>query len=124
MREDGRPFHQVFQLTDIAGPSIAGKDLQCLGRHGLDVLLHALGVVLGEIADEGGDIFPSIAQRRHRDWKDIEPIVEIVAKLFRLYHSLEIPIGRGNQADIHPYRLGTAQPFEFLFLQHTKQLGL
>ncbi len=80
--------------------------------------------MLREIPDEGRNVFPSIAQRRHRDRKNIQPIVQVAAKLLRLNHRLQILVCRSNQAHVDSDGLGAAQPLELLLLQNSEQFRL
>ena len=59
-----------------------------------------------------------------RDREDVEPIIQIAAKLTVLDHLLQIAVGGGYEPDIHVFNLGTAQPFKLSFLHGAQQLRL
>src|SRR5205814_639699 len=55
---------------------------------------------------------------------DVEPVEEILAEAALLDLSLEVLIGRGDDADIDGDRLRAADALEFLLLEDAKHLGL
>ena len=60
----------------------------------------AFAGAVSERFDEFGQIFLSLAQRRHPYRKHLEPIKEILPKALFLYRDFEVAIGRSDQADI------------------------
>ncbi len=79
---------------------------------------------MGKIADEDGNIVSPLPKRRHRNGKDQEAVIEVVAEFTGGDHLGEVSVGRCNQADIHRNGSRAAQPFEFLFLKSSEQFGL
>src|SRR5690606_32834884 len=69
-------------------------------------------------------VAPPLAQGRNVDGKDVEPVVEILAKCPVAHRLAQVAIGRGNDADIHLLRPGGADRLELSFLEDAKQLGL
>src|SRR5271163_398889 len=74
--------------------------------------------------DQRGNVGTSLPQRRQRDRKHIQSVVEVAAKFVALYHVLQIPVRRSHEPNIHLVSPIAAQAFELLFLQNTQQLGL
>ena len=70
------------------------------------------------------DVLGPIAQRRHRDGDDVEPIEQILSKPFLLDHLREILIGRGDDTNIDTDRPRRAEPLELAFLKHAQDLRL
>src|SRR5262245_18466570 len=70
------------------------------------------------------NIFAALAQRRHRERKNIEAIVEILAKRALVDHSEQIAVCCRYQADISAQRARGAQALEGVLLQHPQELGL
>src|SRR6185436_11227081 len=56
--------------------------------------------------------------------KNIEAIEQVFTKSSFLRLAFEVAIGRGNHADVHPARRGTAHRLELAFLQYAQQLAL
>ena len=122
--EDDGPLDHVLQLADVPRPPIVGEGFNSGGRNRLDGAAHPLGVFLREVADEQGDVFFSLAQRRNCQWKDMQPVLEIAAELALVDHLLELAVGGGDETDIHPNGAVAAEPLEFLLLDGAQQLGL
>ena len=61
-------------------------------------------------------ILLSLAQRRHFYRYDVEPIKEILAKAAVAYKLSQIPVGSGNQANVHLDSPLAADSLELLFL--------
>ena len=59
-----------------------------------------------------------------RTRKNVQPKIEILAKLFVPDHLFQIPVRRGHHPHIDALRACAPQPLKFLFLQHPQQLGL
>ena len=74
-----------------------------------------------EVMDEGRDIGLSLPEWRQWDREDVEPEPEVLPELVLLHHGLEVPVGRGDDPDVHLYGGSAAHPFEFLRLQHPQE---
>src|SRR5579859_3641400 len=90
----------------------------------VDLFIHSAGINLNKMFDKRWNIFSARTQRRQRDWKYIQTIVEIAAKFVSLYHFSQISVGRSHEADVNLVCPAAAQALEFLLLQHAKQFGL
>src|ERR1700683_4642733 len=73
---------------------------------------------------EKGNAPLPFSERRESNRKDIQPVVEIGAKLTFLYHSPEIVVGGSNHPHINLQRTAAAQTFEPVFLEHAKKFWL
>ncbi len=69
-------------------------------------------------------IFFALTKWGNEDGKNIEPIVEVFTKLTRVYRTLQIAIGSGNDPHINPNRVEPTQPLKFSFLQNAKKFSL
>ena len=58
------------------------------------------------------------------DREDHQTVIEILAERLLLYHLLEITVCSGKDPDIHFYRLSSADPLKFLFLQDAQKFYL
>ena len=70
------------------------------------------------------DVTVSFAQRRERDRKHIQSVVEIEAKPMFPDPSPQVVVGRRQYSHIHSSRLRTAESLEFKLLKSTQELGL
>ena len=93
-------------------------------RNRFDLLLHAAAVLLREVANQQRNVLGTLAQRRNADRKDVQPIIQVAAKLAILDHLFEIAIRGRHQAHIHLLGASAAQPLKLAFLQSAQQLGL
>src|SRR5271155_1689342 len=73
---------------------------------------------------ERGDVLAPLAQWRYLDRENTQAIKEVLSETPSFDFLLEIPIGRGDDADVDFARPGVADAFDLLFLQDTKQLRL
>src|SRR5581483_5506286 len=123
-REDHGAFDQVFEFANVARPRVLTQLFHYIGWNRLDRFLHPARVLLREIADEKRNVFHTRAQRRYKDGKHIEAVIEIGAKLLLSDHLLEVAIGGGDEPDFRFDRTRAAKPLEFLFLQYAQELWL
>src|SRR5258708_40042512 len=79
---------------------------------------------LQEMPGEYGDVVFSIAQRRHLDRKNAEPVIEIFANPSRGDQALEVAVSRRNNAAVAPPRRVIADGFKLAVLQHPQQFRL
>ena len=77
-REDHRALDRVLELTHVARPALRREVRERgIGEHHPTALGAQRGL-LGEVTREQPDIARAIAQRRHLDRDDREPIIEIL----------------------------------------------
>ena len=111
-RHDGQPVAQVLQL-----PYVARK------VEPPQVLDHGLGQTLGldsellraarqEMPRQQRNILAPLAQRRHTDPNDVQPMVEILAEAALAHARFEILVGRGDDAHVDFDLLVAADPVE------------
>ena len=70
------------------------------------------------------ECFFALAQRRHRDWKNIQPIIEIAAEFSLFDHLRQVAICGRDKANIDVQCLVFAKPLKLPVLQDTEKLGL
>src|SRR4051812_24143000 len=90
-----RTFDQILELANVAGPVIAGKRLHCLGRDGIEMSVHAAGILLCEMPHQKRNVFAALAQGRDSYRKYVEAIVQVVAEA-ALAHKLQQIAIRGS----------------------------
>src|SRR5439155_2040304 len=73
---------------------------------------------------EEWDIIRAMSQRRQLYGKNVQPIIEVPAKLLLGHHLGEVAVGGSHDARVHLHRPGTAQSFELLLLEHSQQFRL
>ena len=65
-----------------------------------------------------------LAQRRHVDREDVEPVVEILAEGAVLGEVEQAPVGGRDQPDVDPLDLARADRLDLALLEHAEQLCL
>ena len=80
--------------------------------------------LLEEVIDEQQHVGLPLAQRRHEDREDVEPVVEVLAERAGGDRPLEVLVGRGDQPHVGLDGLGAADALELALLQHAQQLHL
>ena len=73
-------------------------------------------MLLDEVARQQWYIFPAVPQRRNVQWKNMQAIIKVGAKLVFLNHCLQIAICGGDQTCIGADRAITAYTLKFLVL--------
>src|SRR6267142_637655 len=80
--------------------------------------------MIDEILNQRGDIFPSFAQRRHLNRKNVEPVKQVATNGSSRDGRLQITIGSSNHANICLDGPSSADALTFAFLQNTQQSNL
>ena len=114
----------MLQLADVPGPVVRDQP-----RHGLGGdIRNRLGVLGGvppeEMGGEERDILASLAQRRHVERHHAEAIEVILAELSACDQRPQVPVGRRDDADIHPEAAGPSHPLDLVLLQDPEKLRL
>jgi hypothetical protein len=76
------------------------------------------------VTHQRADVLLALAQRRHADGDDIQPVIEVSAKPAVRDLFLEVAIRRHDDARIHAERASATHAVELLVLQHLKELRL
>src|SRR5262245_17806710 len=123
-RRDHRALHQVFELADIARPTVGGRPLdECRGnpRERPSELARGLR---REVLDQARDVAATLPQRRHCDRKHVQAVVEIGAEKPGADPRLQVAIRRRDQPHIGAQGARAADALELALLQHAQELGL
>ncbi|OPZ05947.1 MAG: hypothetical protein BWZ08_02381 [candidate division BRC1 bacterium ADurb.BinA292] len=81
-------------------------------------------VFFDEVVGEFEDVALALAQRRHVDGEDIEPVVEILPEFGGFDHLFEVAVGRGDDADIDRDRAAAADALDFALLEDAEEFDL
>ena len=82
------------------------------------------GKFLSEVIGEHGNVFAALAKRRQREGNDIEPVIEIAAKITALDHSGEGNVGGGDDPNIDMDGVRFSEPFDLALLKSAQEFGL
>ena len=104
-----RALDDVLQLAHVAGPVVADQHVDGGGGDAPDALAVLARVLGEEVVGEQQDVRLPLAQRRHEDGEDVEPVVEVLAEGPLGDGRLEVLVGGGDEPDVGRERLGSAQ---------------
>lgn len=119
-----RALNDVFQFAHVTRPLHAAEQAQRFRRNAVNVAPETAGNFKGEGLHQQGNILRPLAQGRQVDREDVQPIVEIAAKLAIGDHLLKIAVGGGDQAHVGMNQLIAAETLELLLLQYAQQFRL
>src|SRR5262249_1783653 len=112
-------LHQMFQLTDIAGPVISLERRERLFADRCDRAFEPGIILIDEMLHEQWDISDALAKWRQRNRENTESVEKIGAKFSLVNQLFEWLIGCGDDADFDADTFRAAQPFKNASLQHT-----
>ena len=115
---------QMLQLADIAGPGVAQQCGLCAGIEPQAAELQARAVFFEKVAGQHQRVAVALAQRRHGERVDAQPVVEIGAHAAGAHFGGQVAVGGGDHAHIHLVFAVGAQALQLATLQHAQELGL
>ena len=123
LRHDVRTLHHVAQFADVAGPWIGAQLFQCLGCKppGLPFLL-ANGAE--EVIGQQRHVRQALTQRRHVDWKHVQPVQQVFAQPARCNGLMRQAVGGRDDSHIGFLALRGTDAHEAPRFQHPQQLDL
>src|SRR5262249_52444159 len=90
----------VLQLTDVARPGVVEQFLHRFRRESPRRFTWA-GVLAGEVRRQQRDVLGPVAQRRQVNFDNVEPVIQVLAKLAFLDQGWQSAIGGGDDAHIY-----------------------
>src|SRR5206468_8669965 len=121
VREGHRALDLVLQLADVSRPRIAAEELERLHPHRGHGAARPPAGLAQEVVGEGGDVLNPLAKGREADREDVEAVVEVAAEATGGHIGLEIGVGGGYDADVHPATPRAPDPPNLSLLQHPKK---
>src|ERR1700719_4707513 len=91
---------------------------------GVDHFVHGGGELFDEVANKFRNIRFSLAERRQRNRKNIQAIVQVLSEFTVTDHLPQISIGGRDDTNIDARGTGAAYGLELALLEDTEQLGL
>ena len=119
-----RALNHVLELADVPRPVVLLQSARDRVRNRLDRLRHGPGEPIGQMLREQGDVFAALPQRRKRDRKHVEPVVEIVPESVLTDLVGEVAIGSRDDPHVDVDGARAPEAFELPFLQDPQQLRL
>ena len=82
------------------------------------------GALLQQMSGQRQDVVAAFAQRRQRQRKYVEAVVEVFAEAAGGHFIAQQAVGGGDDAHVERHRRAAAEALDFALLQHAQQLGL
>src|SRR4029077_20835621 len=79
-REKKGAFDEVLEFADVAGPGVVRQSVHDVSGDVLDIFVELTAESLHEVANQEGEIFGALAERRDLYGENIQAVVEIAAK--------------------------------------------
>ena len=114
----------VFEFAHVARPGVFGQQRLGLGREGFGRGLGGLGVLAQEVPRQRWDVFAALAQRRHLDLDDVEPVVEVLAEQALADEADEVFVGGGDNAHADCAGFLAADAADLAVFEDTQQFAL
>ena len=115
-----RPLHRVAQLAHVARPSVI---LQARHRR-LGQPRAAPGKFRQEQVRQRQNVLAPLAQRPDIQLHHVQPVKQILAETPGLHLLLQVPVARGEDADVRAHLAVGADALERSILRHAQHLGL
>ena len=122
-QQDGA-FDNVFQLAHVAAPLIFLEKGQRFFGDGVDGFIIFPAVFVHEIFSQHGNVFRPLPEGGQLNGNDVQPIVQILAKLVFFHQGFRIAVGGGDDPHINRNRFAAAHFIDFMFLQNAQEFGL
>ena len=122
--EDDPPFHRVHQFPDVSRPGVAEQTIHRLRGEPLDRLAVLFGEADEKILGQKRNVLDPLPERRDVERDDIQPVEEVFAETPGCDLRQEIPVRRGDQADIDLDHLLAADAGDLPLLEDAQELHL
>ena len=123
-RHDDAALDDILQLPDISRPVVLFQREHQFLRDLIDCFALLFGKPTDEMFRQQPDISSPFAERRNRDRKHAQAVIEVGAEFLLFHHTAQVLICRGDDPHVGVKGMAAAQAFELLFLEHPEQLRL
>ena len=115
---------RVLQLAHVAGPVVAAEQRFRLGREPQRLAARSPRCAVQEERGQESHVACPLAQRRHLDLDDVQPIVEVVAELPLRDQRLKVAMRGRHDAHVHESRRVLSQAPHLVALERAQELHL
>ena len=96
---------------------VAFEQVQCPLLDVPDSLPGFAGVALDEVLHKQRNIVGAFLERRHSNWKDVQPIEQVEPKCTGVHGSLQVPVGGRQNSHVNRYSDITAHALQLALLE-------
>src|SRR4029077_11710513 len=122
--QDHGTLDHVLQFADVSWPIVGLENVEGFLLDMTDCLSRPSRVSFHQVLDQQRNVIFPLAQRWNTDRKHIQPVAQILAECTGMHGRIQVPIGRGNYADVDGYRLVTPDTLQFSFLENAQESKL
>src|SRR5262245_44767089 len=122
--QDHRAVQDVLELAHVAWPVVAREHLEGAGGYAAYVAVTLAGDLAHEVLDECRNVLAPLAERRHVDGHDVEPVVEVLTERALAHRAPEIHVRRRQDPHVDRHRADPAEPLDLALLQDAQELRL
>src|SRR5262249_32396792 len=122
--DDDGSLDDVLQLPHVPGPRGGPKIFERPLVAAPDRLSRLARVAIDEVFHQQRNVLRPLAQRRHRNRKHVQAIVEVAAERARLDRGLKVAVRRRDHAYVDVNRCGPTDTVELPLLQDAQQRDL
>ncbi len=97
----GNSLRHVFQLAHVAGPRVLEQLFRDRWRQRWRGDSLRAAVAIEVVREQQQDVVVAIAKRRNENLRDVQAVIQILAKISGRDTLTQIAIRRGNHADVH-----------------------
>ena len=106
----------VAEFAHVAGPVVTHQCTLGIRQQSISRL--------EKVLCQRQDVVATVRERRHLQFDDVEPVIEVFTETALPDGFPERCVGRRNDPDVHLAGLAGPEPLELAGLQHAQQLGL
>src|SRR5207247_7281173 len=110
------PFDDIFELAYVSRPPVAAENLQCRVCDALNALSELDVIPAKEETRKIRQVLDALAQRRHPDRNDVEPVVQVLPERPLLHRPFEIDVGGRDQTKLRLDRMCAADALDLALL--------
>lgn len=122
--QNGSALQNVSEFANVAWPVIIHQRLARLARYAGRRPTDRPADFFDEGFGQRDQVVTPLTQRRKVNCKDVEPEVQVLAKMSMLDGLLQIAVGGSDNACISLEHASAAKPLELALLQDAQKLGL
>src|SRR5713101_2892212 len=121
---DHRSLDDVLQFANITRPGVRLKQFEALLVHRLKALSCLPCEPINEVLNQQGNVFSSFVQRRHFNWKNVEPVKQVAPERARGDGSLQIAVSGCNHPDVSLDGSNCTDALKLVLLKNTQESDL
>ncbi len=114
----------MVELPHVARPGVTADRLERAGVETRELTAVVAAMAAQEEIGEARHVLPPLAQRRQVDLDGVEPVEQVLAETTFGDLAVEVGVGGGHDAHVHPSSVRRTQAFELAGFEHPQELRL